>query len=236
MSGPPGPSQRYLDGATPGLLDPSQPSRVLRLPGSKLSFASFDPRAASAAAPEIDKLSLNGELYRPKRIVIETLPNGRNYWRFVPRARWGEGVRDEGEWPREISICGETLRCTLDQWDIYKLDPAYDCFVPAAPAIPIITRKETLGPSGASQSSVSSSSSSSAAPQSKRRVSSPPTEIDDSTVPHAKRRKHDVIYVHSDTEDEEEDEVEEMMVDRSGRRGRAGTKTHVPSRRTRGGS
>src|ERR1700676_1015315 len=103
---------RSISGTTPGLLDPSQPSRLLRLSTSTLSFASFDPRTAfvddTKDFPNIANLSTQNEHHRPKRIVIETTPNGVNFWRFVPRARKEHGVvvLDEGVWPRVVEICG----------------------------------------------------------------------------------------------------------------------------------
>ncbi|KAF9230121.1 hypothetical protein BU15DRAFT_84023 [Melanogaster broomeanus] len=75
-------------GTQPGLLDPSQPTRLLRFPDSKLSFAAFDPRPRSTES-----------LTPPKRIVIETTPKGASFWHFVPPARLDEGVQDEGVWP-----------------------------------------------------------------------------------------------------------------------------------------
>jgi hypothetical protein len=97
-----------ISGPIPGLLDPSQPSRLLRVPNSALSFATFDPKTATAekAIPDLQKLSINEELYRPKRVVIETTPNGSSFWRFVPRANREDGVTDEGHWPRVVDICG----------------------------------------------------------------------------------------------------------------------------------
>jgi hypothetical protein len=99
---------RKISGSVPGLLDPAQPERLLRMPDSRLSFAAFDPRAASGLQeiPDLRKLSLNEELYRPKRVVIETTPSGESFWRFVPKARREEGVLDEGKWPRVVEICG----------------------------------------------------------------------------------------------------------------------------------
>jgi hypothetical protein len=105
---------RSIGGTTPGILDPSQPSRLLRLPTSTLSFASFDPRTAyvngTKGFPNVGNTSVEeqNEHYRPKRIVIETTPNGENFWRFVPRARTegGVGTLDEGFWPRVVEICG----------------------------------------------------------------------------------------------------------------------------------
>ncbi|KAJ7096313.1 hypothetical protein C8R44DRAFT_644127 [Mycena epipterygia] len=129
-----------IAGTVPGLLDPHQPHRLLRRPSSTLSFASFDPRVASADhAWDLRSLSLNEELYRPKRVVIETTCSGVSSWRFVPKARRDEGVADEGQWPRVIDICGQAVECSQDQWDIYKLDPAYDCHVRAPPEVTVIT-------------------------------------------------------------------------------------------------
>lgn len=105
----PGPSTHTkISGSIPGQLDPTQPSRLLRQPRSTLSFAAFDPRAASAQqdVPDFRKLSIQDELYRPKRIVVETAPSGASFWRFVPNARREEGVCDEGQWPRVVVICG----------------------------------------------------------------------------------------------------------------------------------
>lgn len=107
---------RSISGTTPGILDPSQPARLLRLPASKLSFADFDPSiahvnpASPGTFPTLQNLSLAGESeqYRPKRIVIETTPEGKSFWRFVPRARREDDVslHDEGSWPRVVEICG----------------------------------------------------------------------------------------------------------------------------------
>ncbi|KAJ7045527.1 hypothetical protein C8F04DRAFT_940014 [Mycena alexandri] len=131
---------RRISGSIPGVLDPQQPLRLLRRPSSTLSFATFDPRVASADhAWDMRSLSLNEELYRPKRVVIETTCAGESSWRFVPKARCDEGVRDEGQWPRVIEICGQLVECSQDQWDIYKLDPAYDCYVRAPPQVTIIS-------------------------------------------------------------------------------------------------
>ncbi|KAJ7218062.1 hypothetical protein GGX14DRAFT_599489, partial [Mycena pura] len=130
-----------IAGTIPGVLDPHQPSRLLRRPSSTLSFASFDPRVASADHGwDLRSLSLNEELYRPKRVVIETTCSGESFWRFVPRARLDDAVIDEGKWPRVIDICGQLVECSQDQWDIYKLDVAYDCLVRAPPELTVITR------------------------------------------------------------------------------------------------
>lgn len=97
-----------ITGTVPGVLDRTQPERLLRQSGSKLSFASFDPRTATSQkdVPDLRKLSLNEELYKPKRVVVETTPAGECFWRFVPSARRAEGVPDEGKWPMPVELCG----------------------------------------------------------------------------------------------------------------------------------
>lgn len=141
-------SIRRVSGTQPGLLDPTQPSRLLRLQGARLSFAAFDPLTAHAPdSPDFTKLNLNSDSYRPKRVVVETAPSGECTWRFVPSAKKDEGVVDEGTWPRIVDVCGlveliymefrtfspamcrQLVEMTQDQWDIYKLDLHYECLV-----------------------------------------------------------------------------------------------------------
>ena len=214
-------ASRSISGSQPGLLDPSQTARLLRLPGTILSFAAFHPRAASSEIHiDVDKLSLNEELYRPKRVVIETLPDGDSFWRFVPRARRGIGVEDEGAWPRVINICGyvstkhvpylvndissrELIECSQDQWDIYKLDPEYDCYVQASPEMTIVTRKERPPTTSQNPSSSQSASSSSSGHRFKRRLS-PPLYTDQDTIPTKKRRQAVDDFSSSDDESEVE--------------------------------
>lgn len=97
-----------LSGSVPGVLDPDQPSRLLRTPQSTLSFASFDPEiAVSHGLSRLSNLSLNDEeRCRAKRIVIETIPGHGSFWRWVPRARKRDHVFDEGTFPRLVDICG----------------------------------------------------------------------------------------------------------------------------------
>ncbi|KIL66189.1 hypothetical protein M378DRAFT_75405 [Amanita muscaria Koide BX008] len=138
-----GPSNtRRISGSVPGLLDPSQPERLFRLPGSRLQFASFDPLAATAQrdVTGFRKFSTDGKSCRPKRIVIEITPSGDSFWRYVPNARLDDGVEDEGEWPRQVEICGDMIECSQDQWDIYKLDSLYECRVRIPPNLGQITR------------------------------------------------------------------------------------------------
>ena len=103
-------SVRQVSGTFPGVLDPTQPSRILQTQASVLSFASYEPRAAtSEQIPDFGNLSLNDdhcERCRPKRVVIETIPSKGNFWRFVPNAIREQYVEDEGTFPRLIKICG----------------------------------------------------------------------------------------------------------------------------------
>ncbi|KAG6844559.1 hypothetical protein H0H87_005901 [Tephrocybe sp. NHM501043] len=126
----------------PGMLDRSQNNRVRRHPGSLLSFATYDYYTArSDGMPDLEQLSLKEELYRAARVVIETLPSGVSTWRFVPRARKADGVPDEGIWPQPVEICGNFYECSQESWDIYKLDPIYQCFVRAPPMCPLISKR-----------------------------------------------------------------------------------------------
>lgn len=98
-----------IRGPTPGQLDGTQASRLLRQPDSTLSFADFDLNAASSqeVVPDLrSKRFLQDELYRSKRIVVETASSGASFWRFVPDAQKEDGVPDEGQWPRAVIICG----------------------------------------------------------------------------------------------------------------------------------
>ena len=107
-SSSPSTTPRTIRGTQPGLLDPSQPSRLLRFAGSKLYFASFDPKTAFVDDKELDicGLDITDGLPPPKRIVVESSSKGASFWRFVPRAHLAQGVQDEGLWPRHIDICG----------------------------------------------------------------------------------------------------------------------------------
>ena len=104
-------SVRQLTGTCPGVLDPTQPSRILQTQASVLSFASYEPRTAtSEQIPDFSNLSLDAdhselERCRPKRIVIETIPDKGNFWRFVPNAIREQYVEEEGSFPRLIKIC-----------------------------------------------------------------------------------------------------------------------------------
>lgn len=188
---------RKLSGSQPGLVDPTQPSRLLRLHGAKLSFAAFDPlTACSQVHPDTMKPS-NAQFYRPKRVVIEIAPSGECTWRFVPSAKRENGVADEGAWPRIVNLCGELVEMTQDQWDIYKLDPFYECFVPGPSEItniqPVSSKPPPLSPQ----------------PLRKRELLSPSPPPERSMPPPAPPRRRNWVQNESDSDDE--DEVEAMI-------------------------
>ena len=240
------PHIRTIQGTTTGLLDPTQPARLHRISGSTLSFASFHPLTATPRTENLENLSLNDEPTRPKRVVIETTPGpqGTSTWRFVPRARLGAGVNDEGTWPRLVNICGcvtflsslngsrinrcpsrEIVYCSQDQWDIYKLDSTeYECSVPADPDIPSITRKHGKE-RAASDETARHTFNGTSAPKSKRRLSTPE---DDGAPPNTRKRFRSVAPEDEGMNelggdaahpipvvDDEEDEVEDLLGDTS---------------------
>ncbi|KDR75897.1 hypothetical protein GALMADRAFT_68821 [Galerina marginata CBS 339.88] len=152
-----------VSGSVPGILDPTQPSRLLRYSNSTLSFASFDPDiAAPIGISRLGSLSLSDEQCPPKRIVIETIPGKGTFWRWIPRARKVEHVMDEGTFPRVVLLCGQAVVISQEQWDIYKLDPLYDCFVDDFSRPSVISKKASpmferfKSPSLRSQGSASS--------------------------------------------------------------------------------
>ncbi|KAI0329404.1 hypothetical protein GY45DRAFT_1279844 [Cubamyces sp. BRFM 1775] len=204
---------RQIQGTKPGVLDSTQPARLLRTPGSTLSFAAFDPLTASGGGGSHARKRYDPEPARPKRIVIETPPCGRGQsrWRFVPRARRAPGVEDEGVWPRRVMICGEPYICSEDQWDIYKLDPAYDCYIPQWPGDPQITRKEPQP-----QESLYS------AEDTRKRRPSTSLDTDGETSPKMHKKFRKVVSLVTDeegtelesaTESDDEDEVEEIVAE-----------------------
>ncbi|KAG7449522.1 uncharacterized protein BT62DRAFT_928240 [Guyanagaster necrorhizus] len=190
-------SPRSLSGCRPGLLDPSQPQRLLRYSTSQISFASFNPRTATAQAdlPDFRKLSLQEELYNAKRVVIETSASGESFWRFVPRAHLDEGVLDEGTWPRLVNLCGELVELSQDQWDIYKLDTFYECRVCPPPAYTIISIAPSKPPPP------------SHLPNCKRHLS-PSFDFDNAAPSSNYPKTADDALI-----SEEEDEVEDMIID-----------------------
>ncbi|KAG2119559.1 uncharacterized protein F5147DRAFT_664592 [Suillus discolor] len=201
---------RTIRGTEPGLLDPTQPSRLLRAHDSTLSFASFDPRTALAGEdiPDLHKLSIGEDLPPPKRIVIETTPKGTSFWRFVPKARLDADVRDEGFWPRVIEICGEHVFCYQEQWEIYKLDPEYRCTVHFGFKFTSVVRVDPKAQRFRAPS----------LPGPKRARARTPTPETDNLLPRkrprSRRARVDSDDHSSDSEsDGDEEEVEQMIVD-----------------------
>ncbi|KAL7281665.1 hypothetical protein ACG7TL_004982 [Trametes sanguinea] len=217
MSFAAGPSRgavpRAIHGTKPGILDNTQPERLLRIPGSNLIFAAFDPLAASGSNTTRTRKRYDPDPARPKRIVVEVPPE------------------DEGVWPRRVIVCGEPYIFSEDQWDIYKLDPAYDCYIPQWPGDPIITRKDPQPSDSASLGD----------DERKRRSPSPLTDSDDhSPRIHKKFRRvvnlvtdEEGTDIESATESEDEDEVEEIVAAEFGRDGskRANGSKHTSDHR-----
>ncbi|KAI0930301.1 hypothetical protein AcV5_007057 [Taiwanofungus camphoratus] len=231
---------RSISGTVPGQLDPTQPERLLHVPGSTLSFASFHPLAASSSqnTTSMRQSSINKDLYRPKRVVIETTPGprGESFWRFVPRARREESVENEGAWPRAVEICGEMIYCSQDQWDVYKLDPEYDCFVRAPPNFTVISKKKGKDRGGLHDlpSAAAATMHRSPPPHSKRRF--PSSSSDERLSPEFRKRFRTFVSISDDSSedgnegpqyisdsDDEIDEVEEIIVDGFTRARRTGS-------------
>lgn len=183
-----------LNGTTPGLLDPTQVTRLLTAPTSTLIFASFNPRTAAGLPQNLnhDRIALQESRDPARRIVIEITITGDKFWRFVPRAKRDEGVLDEGSWPRVVEICGNLYECSQEQWDIYKLDPFYECRVRMPPALTIII---PIKPQPPEPEQVGE----------RRKI-----VTDDQSMPPPKR----VHIVEVDSEDEDDEiEVEGMIID-----------------------
>lgn len=116
-----------------------------------------------------------------------------------------------------MRISREFFLCSEDQWDIYKLDPAYECFVPAAPDHPTVMRKE---PSFDHMSINQPTRGSTLHTNSKkRRAFSPSGEEEPATVPKKFRTVRDERGTEIEeeiTSSDEEGEVEEIVVDEDG--------------------
>lgn len=118
--------------------------------------------------------------------------------------------------------------CDQDQWDIHKLDPFYDCFVPAPPQHPTIRAKVAAASSFPSSSSSSRSSIFADGAQKKRRISSPPSSLEEETGHSPKKRKHAIHVVHSSDDESEVEATGDSTASRTVPR------TSVPRRRVRG--
>ena len=94
-----------LAGQDLGLLDPTQPARILSDSHSHILFASYHPRAGASASPDNNTAgSITGPF--SNRAVIEVLPGGHCLWRLIPLASGASSVEDEGTWPRLVDFCG----------------------------------------------------------------------------------------------------------------------------------
>jgi len=124
------------------------------------------------------------------------------------------------------SPCRNIITCDQDQWDIHKLDPFYECSVPAQPHLPSIRAKVASTPSFAWSSTSSRSSTFVEGSQKRRRFSTSPSSLDEDTYTSPKKRRH-VIHVDSESD---EDEVDTTLNPNAPRQT---PRTHVPGRRVR---
>ena len=114
--------------------------------------------------------------------------------------------------------------CDQDQWDIHKLDPFYECFVPVQPQPPTIRAKVSSAPSFTWSSASSRSSTFTEGLQKRRRFSTSPSSLEEDNDHSPKKRRH-VIQV-----DSENDEVE---AETNSSTSRQTSQTRVPGRRVR---
>ena len=92
--------------ASPGPEDSQHAAKLCAVQGSKLVFSTYDHRAASGSSHGFRNVSAHHEGLSGRRIVIELTTDGFSAWRFVPNANRELGVDDEGEWPRQVNVCG----------------------------------------------------------------------------------------------------------------------------------
>lgn len=94
----------------------------------------------------------------------------------------------------------ELVECSQDQWDIYKLDPLYDCRVRSHPKLTVISKVTPMPKSNGTPLGP------------KRRVSSPiPEPILPLTNP--RKKVHRSTVESRGVESDEESEVEDMIID-----------------------
>ncbi|KAL5507344.1 hypothetical protein ACEPAH_6800 [Sanghuangporus vaninii] len=218
----------WVDGLT-SCLTPA----VIRHPTASICFATYDAGTATGDRSEnnafgFQKLSLHQELYRRKRIVVESKENETSTWRFVPNARWEQGVDGEGEWPRVVEFCGQYATLAQDEWDLFKLDKEYECLVRRPPFLTKIVKRPPQspapGPSMTSNPPLSNMQPpSTPTPNPKRRISGSVLSRRCSGSNSLGQRKKARPFIdgyssssESDTvreDDAEEDEVSEMVVD-----------------------
>jgi hypothetical protein len=126
-----------------------------------------------------------------------------------------------------VSPCRNIILCDQDQWDIHKLDPFYECFVPAQPQPPTIRAKVLSAPSFAWSSTSSRSSTFTEGPQKRRRFSTSPSSLGEDNDHSPKKRRHVVHVVESESDEAEEETTPNSDAPRQPSR------TRVPGRRVR---
>lgn len=99
-----------ISGPAPGVLDPSQPGRILRHVCSTLAFLSYDPYTASGMGDAFKHDCQ--DVFLSQRVVAELIPGQPPTWKFIPSARRAPGIEDEGIWPRVVNICGYEINHT----------------------------------------------------------------------------------------------------------------------------
>jgi hypothetical protein len=97
------------------------------------------------------------------------------------------------------SNLSDLVECSQEQWDIYKLDPEYDCSVRVPPRLSVISRV------------VSTPKPDTYSPQSFAKRPSP--EKDSSPKKKPQTRRVSIDDSSDEEEEEDEDEVEDMVVD-----------------------
>ncbi|KAI0028641.1 hypothetical protein K488DRAFT_73614 [Vararia minispora EC-137] len=122
---------KLLTGSRPGLLDPSQPSRILKDPRSHLLFYTVpaDKPKKSKIVSSIDHGSSDAKV--EKRSAWEIGPDGTCLQTLsVPQPIFEEGFVLSGvTWPKLVSIGTDWIYFSREQWDIYNIDSAYNCFI-----------------------------------------------------------------------------------------------------------
>lgn len=91
------------------------------------------------------------------------------------------------------------MECSQDQWDIYKLDPLYECYVKSFPNLTVISRLVAKAPP-----------SSPMGPKRRTNASSPDRT---GSSPKYRKTNHREFEYATPEDSEEESEVEEMIID-----------------------
>ncbi|PVF98315.1 hypothetical protein CPB86DRAFT_806881 [Serendipita vermifera] len=123
-------------------------------------YASFRAPGASTI-PGIDNLFKyhpglfkNFSIPANYQIAITLDPKHASHylWTFVPLAHGPAGAaQDDDLWPKSINVLGEVRELTLTEWDEYKSDPNYWCYIPDPPNIPFIVKSPQATGSGTTE-------------------------------------------------------------------------------------